>query len=81
MNKLTTEQYAAARRMIDEEIIGAFIQHKGKILDSWYDKLASVLQMSEPESTKAITVTFPKPGVYRVEGDGSFNFIGSGRRS
>ena len=79
MGQLKPEQYAAARRMIDEEIIGAYIQHKGKILDSWYDKLASVLQMSEPEST-AITVTFPKPGVYRVEGDGSFNFIGSGRR-
>jgi hypothetical protein len=47
MNKLTTEQYAAARRMIDEEIIGAFIQHKGKILDSWYDKLASVLQFTD----------------------------------
>ena len=33
--------------MIDEEIIGAYIQHKGKILDSWYDKLASVLQFTD----------------------------------
>jgi hypothetical protein len=44
MNKLTSEQYSAARLMIDEEIIGALDQHKGKILDSWYDKLASRLQ-------------------------------------
>jgi hypothetical protein len=47
MNKLTTEQYAAAHRMIDEEVIGGFGQHKGKILDSWYDKLASVLQFTD----------------------------------
>ena len=45
MNKLTSEQYSAARRMIDEEVIGAYGQHKGKILDSWYDKLASILQI------------------------------------
>lgn len=49
MNKLTTEQYAAARRMIDEEVIGAYRSHKGKILDGWYDKLAAVLQFTEPE--------------------------------
>ena len=36
-----------------------------------------MVPLFEPESAEAITVTFPKPGVYRVEGDGSFNFIGS----
>jgi hypothetical protein len=44
MGRLTAEQYSRARRIIDEEVIGALDQHKGKILDSWYDKLADVLQ-------------------------------------
>jgi len=52
MSKLTTQQYTAARRMIDEEIIGAYGQHKGKILDGWYDKLAAVLQTSINEPKK-----------------------------
>jgi len=50
MNKLTPEQYIAARQMIDVEIIGALDQHKGKILDSWYDKLASILQFHDPDA-------------------------------
>ena len=41
MGQLKPDQYAAARRMIDEEVIGAYHSHKGKILDGWYDKLAS----------------------------------------
>jgi hypothetical protein len=35
--------------MIDEDVIGAYRSHKGKILDGWYDKLAAVLQFTEPE--------------------------------
>jgi len=50
MSKLTTDQYTTARQMIDEEVIGALDQHKGKILDSWYDKLASVLQFNDPDA-------------------------------
>ena len=51
MNKLTPEQYAIARQMINEEIIGALDQHKGKILDSWYEKLASMLQFHNSDDT------------------------------
>ena len=51
MGKLTIQQYDAARAKIDEEVIGAYGQHKGQILDSWYDKLAAVLQIPWDQPT------------------------------
>lgn len=68
MGQLKPEQYAAARRMIDEEIIGEIGQHRGRILDSWYERLAQVLQIPIDDPTiEEIEDIAKKIGVPKLE--------------